>query len=227
MHDIQHILVVDDDTRIRDLLAQYLVEHDFFVTSAKDAEDARVKLAEYDFDLLIMDIMMPGEQGTELTASLRRHNDVPILMLTAMGDVEDRIAGLECGANDYLPKPFEPRELLLRIKNLLGRSKNKEKSGKILRFGNFTFDVKTGSLKGKDENIPVTSNEISLLKILSSNPGKVVSREDMAKKCGGINERSVDVQITRLRNKIESDPKNPQHLKTIRGKGYVLYGSIE
>lgn len=222
-YPINHILVVDDDTRIRDLLAQYLQDHGFFVTTARDAVQARTKLRQFVFDLMVVDVMMPGELGTELTASLRKTMDIPILMLTAMGETEDRISGLESGADDYLPKPFEPRELLLRIQSILQRTRTRQTSQKTVNFGPFSFEVGSGNLSFDNRHVMLTSNEATLLKTLTDQAGTIVSREALALACGGINERSVDVQITRLRNKIEPDPKKPKYLKTIRGQGYVLY----
>lgn len=220
--NIKHILVVDDDTRIRDLLGKFLRENGFFVTLAKDASDAREKLQEFRFDLLVVDIMMPGESGIELTAALRKEMDVPILMLTAMGETEDRIAGFESGADDYLPKPFEPRELLLRIKSILQRTKSNLTDANIIAIGDLSFDMAKAILSNGDEIIALTSNEEKLLTILCQRRGKIVSREDLSKLCGGVNERSIDVQITRLRNKIEKDSKRPVYLKTVRGQGYVV-----
>jgi len=222
-HPINHILVVDDDTRIRDLLGQYLQDHGFFVTTAKDAAQAREKLKQFVFDLMVVDVMMPGELGTELTASLRKTMNVPILMLTAMGETEDRISGLESGADDYLAKPFEPRELLLRIQSILQRTAKVKLSESLIHFGPFTFDNSSGNLSRDHQDVTLTSNEVKLFKALIDKAGNIVSREALASACGGINERSVDVQITRLRNKIEPDPKKPKYLKTIRGAGYVMY----
>ncbi len=223
MQTVTHILVVDDDTRIRDLLGKFLKDNGFFVSLAKDAGEAREKLKEFIFDLLVVDVMMPGETGIELTASLRKKMDVPILMLTAMGETEERITGLESGADDYLAKPFEPRELLLRIKSILQRTKLVNTSDEIY-FGELSYNVSKGALLKNDEPIALTSNEEKLLSALSARVGKTVRREDLSKLCGGINERSIDVQITRLRNKIEKDSKRPVYLKTVRGKGYVLHG---
>lgn len=220
MQNIYHILVVDDDDRIRNLLGKFLKDNGFFVSTSHNAENAREKLEEFIFDLIIVDVMMPSESGVEFTSKLRKKNAVPVLMLTAMGDVEDRITGLKSGADDYLPKPFEPRELLLRIHNILHRTK--ERSPKVIAFGKIIFDIDKGRLWG-DEDIFITSNEVKLLKILSKANGQTVMREELAKLCGGINERSIDVQITRLRNKIETTPKKPRYLKTIRGKGYALF----
>ena len=221
-NQITHLLIVDDDTRIRKLLSKFLIDNGFIVTVAQDASDAREKLKEFIFDLLVVDVMMPGESGLEFTTWLKEQdNNVPVLMLTAMGDAEDRIAGLECGADDYLPKPFEPRELLLRIKNIINRTRPAVKT-KII-FGNLVFDAASASLRKNGQDVPITANEAKLLGALCSNIGQVVSREDMAKLCDGVNERTIDVQITRLRSKIEDNPKKPVHLKSVRGRGYTLY----
>ncbi len=219
---ITHLLIVDDDTRIRELLSKFLIDNGFIVSVAKNAGAAREILKEFIFDLLIVDVMMPGETGIEFTSWLRsQNNDVPILMLTAMGDSKDRINGLENGADDYLPKPFEPRELLLRIQKIVSRTRPTLKSKAT--FGNLVFDASAASLKKNGHDIPITSNEAILLGTLCDNIGKTVSREYLAKLCSGVNERTIDVQITRLRSKIEENPKNPMYLKTVRGKGYVLY----
>jgi two-component system phosphate regulon response regulator OmpR len=222
--EIKHILVVDDDTRIRDLLSKFLQDKGYFVSVAQDAKEARRQLELFSFDLLILDVMMPGESGVELTRYIRQSSDVPILMLTAMGDVEDRISGLKSGADDYLPKPFEPMELLLRIERVLERVYKQKRSLEVVRFGQLEFNSRTGDLTDSGEVVALTSNEAKLLKLLSQSLGKPISREQLAQECGGVNERTVDVQITRLRNKLEQDPKQPLFLKTIRGQGYVLYG---
>jgi two-component system phosphate regulon response regulator OmpR len=221
MNEITHILVIDDDTRIRDLLAKFLCDSGFFVSTAKDAFEGRDKLKEFIFDLIIVDVMMPGQTGIEFTRNLREKQETPVLMLTAMGEVEDRINGLESGADDYLPKPFEPRELLLRVQRILKRTKPIK--NQVISFGNIIFKLEKNTLEKNGENIYITSNEVKLLTTLYNNLQKTVAREDLAKLCGGINERSIDVQITRLRNKIEEDPKKPLYLKTIRGEGYVLF----
>lgn len=219
---ITHLIIIDDDTRIRDLLSKFLAENGFLVTVAKNAAVAREKMQQFRFDLIILDVMMPEETGLEFMNWLQgQDNDVPVLMLTAMGDAEDRIAGLETGADDYLPKPFEPRELLLRIKRILMRTRPTPKT-KII-FGNMVFDMENSSLKKNGQEVAITMNEAKLLGALCNNIGKVVSREEMAKLCGGVFERTIDVQITRLRSKIEDNPKNPAYLKSVRGKGYVLY----
>lgn len=219
---ITHLLIVDDDTRIRNLISKFLIDNGFIITTASNTSAAREHMREFIFDLLIVDVMMPNETGVEFTSWLRsQNNDVPVLMLTAMGDAEDRINGLENGADDYLPKPFEPRELLLRIQKIVARTRPAFKTKVI--FGRLVFDASAASLQKNGEEIQITSNEATLLGALCSNMGKVVSREYMAKLCSGVNERTIDVQITRLRSKIEDNPKNPLHLKTVRGKGYALY----
>lgn len=219
---ITHLLIVDDDKRIRELLGKFLMDNGFVVTVANHTTAAREKLQEFIFDLLIVDVMMPCESGIEFTSWLRaQNNNTPILMLTAMGEAEDRISGLENGADDYLPKPFEPRELLLRIQKIVARTRPTLKSK--ITFGKLVFDASTASLQKNGQDVPITSNEATLLGALCDNIGTTVSREYMAKLCSGVNERTIDVQITRLRSKIEDNPKNPTHLKTVRGKGYALY----
>lgn len=219
---LTHLLIVDDDTRIRELLCKYLVDNGFIVSVAKSGADAREKLEEFKFDLLVVDVMMPGETGLEFTRWLKQNgNSAPVLMLTAMSDVEDRIAGLESGADDYLQKPFEPRELLLRIQKILIRTQAPQQSK--IHFGNMIFDKSRLALMKNGADVGITTNEAKLLEVLLDNEGRVVAREEMAKICGGVNERTVDVQITRLRSKIEDNAKKPVHLKSVRGKGYVFY----
>lgn len=215
-----NILVIDDDTRLRELLTQYLSGEGYTVTPAKHAEDAREILSDREFDLLVMDVMMPGEDGLKLTKSLRKTTSVPILMLTAMTEPEDRIEGLESGADDYLTKPFEPRELCLRIEKILNR-KTVSGSGKV-KFGDYEFNLKTGDLQKSGKFINITSNELKLLNIFAENIDKSVSRDRLSQLFNGISERSVDVQVNRLRKKIEEDPKKPFYLQTARGAGYVL-----
>ena len=218
-----HLLVVDDDNRIRDLLTRFLGSHGFRVTAAADAADARRQIAGMAFDLLIVDVMMPGESGLELTQSLRQSLDVPILMLTARSETQDRIVGLESGADDYLPKPFEPRELLLRINNILKRgSLPPVPEIEFVRFGPFTFHIPRGVLKRGEEVIRVTERERDLLRIFAGRPGETVQRHELLTATGASSERTVDVQINRLRRKIEADPSNPIHLQTVRGIGYRL-----
>lgn len=222
--DLGHILVVDDDTRLRDLLRRFLLDQGFRVTTAKDAEEARAKLAALSFDLLILDVMMPGESGLELTRSLRKTSQVPILLLTAKSETEDRIEGLSGGADDYLAKPFEPRELTLRAKAILRRAAGAaQESGGALRFGAFEFDLERRELRRDDEPVRLTEAESSLLTALARSPGEAVSREDLMAESPVIgNQRTIDVQMTRLRRKLEADPKYPRYLQTVRGTGYVL-----
>ena len=229
-----HILVVDDDKRLRELLRKYLTEQGFRVTVATDAADARRKLDGLAFDLLVLDIMMPGESGLALTRSLREKDGVPILLLTAMGEPEDRIAGLETGADDYLAKPFEPRELVLRIRTILRRVPPEAPAGRReLRFGAFSFDLDRRTLRRGSQEIHLTGGEAGLLAALAAAPGQAVSREALAQQArlgqdagappdlaGG--SRMVDVQMTRLRRKIEADPRFPRYLQTVRGRGYML-----
>jgi two-component system phosphate regulon response regulator OmpR len=219
-----HILVVDDDKRLRELLRKYLSEQGFRVTVAADAGDARHKLQSIAFDLLVLDIMMPGESGLDLTQDLRTNSNVPILMLTAMGEPDDRISGLERGADDYLSKPFEPRELVLRIRTILRRTAVEIPAmRREVRFGGFVFDLDRRTLRRGGTDIRLTSAEAALLQALASAPGVVQSREALGQHSdpdGG--SRMVDVRMTRLRRKIEPDPRFPRHLVTVRGRGYQL-----
>ena len=217
-----HILVVDDDRRLRDLLQRYLSGHGYRVTTAPDAAEARARLAGLSFDLLVLDVMLPGEDGMQLTRSLRAAGDVPILLLTALGDAEDRIRGLEMGADDYLGKPFEPRELLLRIEAVLRRGRRPPPVNR-LRLGAFEFDVERGELSEAGRAVRLTSAEVLLLRQLARNPGVTVPREALMGLSGDGGPRAVDVQITRLRRKIEPDPKAPRYLQTVWGQGYVLW----
>lgn len=219
-----HILVVDDDTRIRELLSRYLQDNGFYVATAKDTIEARERLAMFQFDLMVLDVMMPGETGTEYAAILRKTSDLPILMLTAMAEAEDRISGLESGVDDYLTKPFEPRELLLRVHAILKRSHTQKAEKQLIPIGTLRFDPDTLQLFQDNERIYLTQNEAGLLAILTAHPGETITREMLAEHMGiTINERSIDVQVTRLRQKIEPDPKQPRYLQTVRGVGYILY----
>ena len=220
-----HLLVVDDDTRLRELLRRYLAEQGFRVTAASDAAGARAKLASMQFDLIVLDLMMPGENGLDFASDLRRTSAVPILMLTAMGEPEDRILGLERGADDYLPKPFEPRELVARIRTVLRRAPQPHASPlpRIVRFGNCLFEIDRQLLTRAGAPVRITSAEAGLLKALALAHGAPLSREELNRQTGlKSNSRTVDVQVTRLRRKIEADPKFPRYLQTVRGKGYVL-----
>ncbi len=227
--DKPHILVVDDDTRLRELLKSFLTRNGFRVTMAGHAAEARERLASLDFDLIVLDVMMPGETGLDFAAGLRRTDDVPILMLTAMGDPKDRIAGLEKGVDDYLGKPFEPRELLLRIQSVLRRGRPVETPKEVQRivsFGPMQFDRELGELTQKGKRVALTDTEILLLRALVGRLGEVLSRETLSKSIGNdINERAIDVQVTRLRRKIEPDPGFPRYLRTVRGQGYRLVDS--
>lgn len=218
-----HILLVDDDNRIRELLSRILVDSGYRVTSAANAEEARGCIAGLVFDLIILDIMMPGETGLELATWLRQHSDVPILMLTARSDAPDRIAGLEAGADDYLIKPFEPRELMLRISAILRRGGPKAAAPAAeICFGPFVFDARRGELKKDEELIRLTDREKQILSIFAEQPGATVPRHKIVGDDSGLGERTVDVQINRLRRKIEVDPGNPLYLQTVRGIGYRL-----
>ncbi len=224
MDDSPHILVVDDDTRLRELLQKYLMEQGFRVSTARDAGNARAKLASLEFDLLVLDIMMPGESGLELTEALRQDRATPILLLTAMGETEDRIRGLEIGADDYMSKPFEPRELVLRIDAILRRARQAPTTAQpAISFGEFRFDLEREELIQGETFVHLTTNEVSLLKTLALRPGVPMSREALtleSRVTGGA--RTIDVQMTRLRRKIEEDPRYPRYLQTVRGEGYVL-----
>lgn len=220
-----HILVVDDDRRIRELLRSFLSESGFRVSTAGTAAHARHHMEALTFDLIVLDVMMPGETGMAFTKSLRKTSDIPILMLTARSEPESRIAGLEIGVDDYLPKPFEPRELLLRITNILKRRGADEQvqQPSELVLGDCTFNVKRGELKRSDQTVRLTSRERDLLRTFAAHSGKPVSREELAQHGSDGNTRSVDVQINRLRRKIEPDPTSPVYLQTVRGAGYILY----
>jgi two-component system phosphate regulon response regulator OmpR len=218
-----HLLVVDDDARLRELLRRYLVDNGFRVTTASDAAEARATLAGFAFDLVVLDVMMPGESGLELTRALRRDGDVPILLLTAMGEPEARVNGLEEGADDYLSKPFEPRELVLRIRNVLQRRLAPDVARVAIRLGGCRFDTTRGELWRGEAPVHLTTAEAALLSMLAERPGQPLSREELSEmgQFGG-NPRNVDVQMTRLRRKIERDPRFPRYLQTVRGTGYVL-----
>ena len=220
---LPHILVVDDDARLRDLLGKFLRENGFLVSAAADAAAARTKIGTIDFDLIVLDLMMPGESGLEFAADLRKSDDIPILMLTAMGAPDDRIAGLERGADDYLAKPFEPRELLLRLNNILRRLPVRPVVPDEVRLGDVLFSLEHEVLSRSGKAIRLTDVEAALLRVLAERPGDILSREELSKLTGGAGAgRAVDVQVTRLRRKIEPDPKIPRYLQTVRGKGYVL-----
>ena len=217
-----HILVVDDDARLRDLLQRYLVNNGYLVTSAGDAEEAKTRLRALAFDLVVLDVMLPGQDGVAFTGELRRDSDLPILLLTARGEPEDRIGGLEAGADDYLVKPFEPRELLLRVGTILRRAQA-NRTDDIVRFGPFAFNRGNGELRRDDDILHLTTGEIALLQVLAARPGRAVSRAELGER-GSVagSDRAVDVQMARLRRKIEDDPRQPRWLLTARGSGYVL-----
>jgi len=218
-----HLLVVDDDERLRALLQRYLSANGFRVSAAANAEDARALMKSMAFDLLILDVMMPGESGLELAGSVRASSALPILMLTARSDAEDRIRGLERGADDYLAKPFEPRELVLRVGALLRRAAPPQKAAHgDVRMGDCIYDPERGQLRRKGKPIKLTSSESALLQLFAANAGRSFTRADLCSRLGVSLERSIDVQVTRLRRKIEEDPKLPLYLQTVRGVGYVL-----
>ena len=224
MSNKPHILVVDDDNRILKLLKKFLSQEGLLVSTSTSTNEAVELLANFNYDLIILDVMMPEITGLEFAAKIKESGSImPIIMLTALSEPEDRIKGLESGANDYLTKPFEPRELLLRINNLINSHNLYKKEQQIIRFGNNSYNLTTKEFIQNNESIKLSSSEENLLHILISANNNAISREELSEKLGGLNLRSVDVQIVRLRNKIESDPKNPQYLKTIRNKGYVLY----
>lgn len=218
-----HILVVDDDERIRDLLARYLMSNGFRVTKAYDAISARAALSGLEFDLLILDVMMPGETGFELAQSLKGTLDAPIFMLTALGEPEQRVKGLEIGVDDYITKPFEPKELLIRINNILRRIEDSGSSKDEITFGSYKFNLARGDLKSDTETVKLTERERELLRIFAKRTGETVARHELSSGQSDSSDRAVDVQINRLRRKIEKDPGNPIYLQTVRGKGYILH----
>ena len=219
---IAHILVVDDDDGIRSLVKQYLNENNFLVTTSNSAENAEEKILIIKFDLIVLDVMMAGKSGLEFIKDNKSKIDTPIILLTAKGEAEDRVGGLEIGADDYLPKPFEPKELTLRIKNIINKTK-KNNQKRIVEFDNIKIDLnKLLVVKNKDE-FKINSTEKIILEKMINNPGKTFSREDIGRLIDLDKERSIDVIITRLRRKIEIDPKNPKYLQTLRGVGYVLW----
>ncbi|MEM8591155.1 MAG: response regulator transcription factor [Pseudomonadota bacterium] len=224
-----HLLIVDDDERIRTLLQKYLMRHGFLVSSARDAAHARRVLSGLDFDLIVLDVMMPGEDGISLTKSLRAERGTPILLLTAKSETDEKIDGLEAGADDYLTKPFEPQELLLRINAILRRVPKEEAAAavpKVLHLGTLRYDVEKSEMWQGDARVRLTSTEVQLMRIFSSRTGEAISRtelvEELGRDGGQSQERAVDVQITRLRRKVEADPKQPRYLQTVRGAGYML-----
>ena len=221
-HFIAHILVVDDDDGIRSLVKKYLNENNFLVTTADNAEDASDKIQIIKFDLIILDIMMPGKSGLEFIQENKKKLETPIILLTAKGEANERVAGLEIGADDYLPKPFEPKELILRIKNILEKTKTNDQK-RVIEFENVKIDLNKQLILKKNNEFKINKTEKLILEKMINNPGKTFSREDIGNLINIDKERSVDVIITRLRKKIEADPKNPKFLQTIRGTGYVLW----
>lgn len=221
--DAPHVLVIDDDRRLRELLSRYLSENGFRVSTAQDAGEARRRLESLEFDILVVDVMMPGETGLSLTKGLRQSLDVPILMLTALADLDNRIEGLEAGADDYLPKPFEPRELVLRINSILKRTaKPIEPAIEQVNFGDYLFSVKREELTLEGEPVRLTDREREIMMIFASKPGGTIARHELLGSESIAGERKIDVQINRLRRKIETDPANPKWLQTVRGIGYKL-----
>ena len=215
-----HILVVDDDNKIRSLIKQFLIEKGYIVSTAMDAEEAKIRIETFNFSIIILDVMMPGQSGYELTKELKESKNIPIILLTAKGEVENRIHGLELGADDYLGKPFEPKELLLRINNIIKNKGNLPQSTKI---GEAEVDLSKMTIKLKEKIEKINTSEKNVLAKMLSSPGKIFSRIEIGKISKISKERSIDVMITRLRKKIETNPKNPKFLQTIRGSGYVLW----
>jgi len=217
-----HILIVDDDDRIRELVKQYLNDNDYLVTTANSAEDAKEKVNIIKFDIIVLDIMMPGKSGLEFTNENKKKINTPIILLTAKGEPSDRIEGLETGADDYLAKPFEPRELVLRIKNILQKTKNKIQK-RLVNFSNINIDLNKLLIIKNNKEFKINNTEKKILEKMINSPGEIFTRENIGKLINLDKERSIDVIITRLRKKIEDDPKKPKYLQTIRGTGYVLW----
>ena len=217
-----HILIVDDDDRIRELVKQYLNDYDFLVTTANNAEDAKQKIDIIKFDLIVLDIMMPGQSGLEFTNENKKKIGTPIILLTAKGEATDRIEGLEIGADDYLAKPFEPKELILRIRNILEKTKSKSQK-RVVNFSNVNIDLNKLLIIKNNKEFKINNTEKIILEKMINSPGQTCTREEIGKLINLYKERSIDVIITRLRKKIEPDPKNPKYLQTLRGEGYVLW----
>tara|TARA_B100000963_G_C22431243_1_gene582265 strand:- start:6 stop:683 length:678 start_codon:yes stop_codon:yes gene_type:complete len=217
-----HILIVDDDNRIRDLLKEYLKENNYIISTSENAESAKIKLTHFKFDLIVLDVMMPGQDGYDLTKEIKKKMEIPIILLTAKGEVENRIKGLELGADDYISKPFEPKELLLRIKNIINKHNIIDLNAKHF-VGKAQIDLNKMNINLGEKIRKINSSEKKVLIKMLENPGKTYSREEIGKISGISQERSIDVMITRLRQKIEINPKNPKYLQTIRGSGYVLW----
>ncbi len=222
--ELPHVLVVDDDERIRSLVSRFLQENGFLPVTAKDAAEAREILKRFEFDVMVVDIMMPGESGLELTKYVRQAEHIPVLLLTALGETQDRITGLESGADDYLTKPFEPRELVLRLQTMLRRRPPKTSGDKTFTIGRWTYNPELNALQDGEDIQRLTTVEGNLLRALAGRPGIIVGREELARLCDldDAGERTIDVQVTRLRRKLEEDSKLPRLLQTVRGKGYVL-----
>lgn len=226
--DLPHVLVVDDDKRIRDLVSRYLSEHDFVVSAAESANQARQILDVLSFDGLIVDVMMPEETGLEFVQDLRRDKDIPVLFLTALGEIDDRLSGFEAGGDDYLPKPFEPKELVMRLHAILRRRMSVQRTSAVFRIGVWRYTTEQAILvNDAGEEIRLTTVEETLLRALCQKNGTVVTRDELAEMCDiDSSERTIDVQVTRLRRKIEEDTKNPRYLQTVRGKGYLLRAEV-
>lgn len=226
--DLPHILVVDDDDRIRALVARYLSEHGYLAMTAQDAQEAQAMLRHFLFDALVVDVMMPGQTGFTFTQELRKVSDIPVLLLTALGEIDDKVSGFKAGADDYLPKPFDPRELVLRLQAIIKRRPGRKSGAEIYTIGPWEFLPALGLLRGEGGSVKLTDVEGTLLKALALKSGEILSRETLARLCsieGG--ERSIDVQVTRLRRKIEEDPRTPRLLQTVRGKGYVVHAQVK
>lgn len=225
--DAPHVLIVDDDQRIRALLSRYLSDNGFRVSAARDASQAQKAMAGLAFDIIVLDVMMPGQSGFDFAAELREHSKVPILMLTALSETDQRIKGLEIGVNDYLAKPFEPRELVLRLRNILAGAQTPAATAPTppgeIRMGAHVFDIARGILSCGNETVRLTDRERDMLRLFANQPGTPIDREELASDDGSTSNRAVDVQINRLRRKIEPDPAHPIYLQTVRGKGYVLH----
>lgn len=222
--EMPHILVVDDDNRLRNLLAKYLGDNGFLVAAASDAAEARRMMQGLSFDLIVLDLMMPGESGLDFAQTLRKTDDIPILMLTAMSEADDRIRGLERGGDDYLTKPFEPRELVLRIGSILKRVRPQTPVAHDVFLGDAVFSPDSGEMRRFGRRVHLTEVEASLLRVMAGHAGSVMTRDELARSTDAGGEgRAIDVQVTRLRRKIEKDPREPRYLKTVRGKGYVLW----
>ncbi len=222
--DLPHVLVVDDDDRIRELVARYLNEHGFLAVTAVDAIEAEKALRIAEFDILVVDVMMPGKSGLDFTQELRTYSDIPVILLTALGEVDDKVSGFESGADDYLPKPFDPRELVMRLDAILKRRPQRKTQKESYIIGPWQFAPQQSQITKGDKNVKLTDVETTLLKVLADRAEEVLSRDALAKLCDiEAGERTIDVQVTRLRRKIEEDTKNPRLLQTVRGRGYILH----